>query len=169
VRITVRAGEAIIVREGIGTGVGRSAAAETAHEIALKAAETDATKRALATFGNPFGLALYDKERRGVTKPPAHIAETSEILPPVSPAQDPLLLRRDDGRTESFDGVEAFVTATVQAVHALKSSESVYAFWEANKVIDGLRDQRKTLVAESSLGALIGIGVITTIRRVRLA
>jgi DNA recombination protein Rad52 len=132
VRITVRAGEAIIVREGIGTGVGRSAAAETAHEIALKAAETDATKRALATFGNPFGLALYDKERRGVTKPPAHIAETSEILPPVSQAQNPLLLRHDDGRTEPFDSVGAFVTATVRAVHALKSSESVYAFWEAN-------------------------------------
>ena len=68
VRITVRAGEAMIVREGIGTGTGRSSAAETAHEIALKAAETDATKRALATFGNPFGLALYDKEQRGVTR-----------------------------------------------------------------------------------------------------
>ena len=35
---------------------------EVAHEMALKAAETDATKRALATFGNPFGLALYDKD-----------------------------------------------------------------------------------------------------------
>ena len=68
VRITVRAGDATIVREGIGTGTGRSSAAETAHEIALKAAETDATKRALATFGNPFGLALYDKEQRGVTR-----------------------------------------------------------------------------------------------------
>jgi Rad52/22 family double-strand break repair protein len=31
---------------------------------AFKAAETDATKRALATFGKPFGLALY-----GVGKP----------------------------------------------------------------------------------------------------
>jgi hypothetical protein len=29
------------------------------HDIALKAAETDATKRALATFGKPFGLELY--------------------------------------------------------------------------------------------------------------
>lgn len=63
VRVTVRAGEIAIVREGIGTGSGRAAQAEVAHEIALKAAETDATKRALATFGNPFGLALYDKEQ----------------------------------------------------------------------------------------------------------
>src|SRR4029078_1859474 len=68
VRITVRAGESMIVREGIGTGTGRSNAAETAHEIALKSAETDATKRALSTFGNPFGLSLYDKQQRGVTR-----------------------------------------------------------------------------------------------------
>ena len=39
-----------------------------AHELALKGAETDATKRALATFGNPFGLALYDREQLGVRK-----------------------------------------------------------------------------------------------------
>src|SRR5262249_43418365 len=30
-----------------------------AHDFALKAAETDATKRALATFGKRFGLTLY--------------------------------------------------------------------------------------------------------------
>src|ERR1044072_1059731 len=67
-RITVRAGEDDSVREGIGAWIGRSTWAETAHDIALKAAETDATKRALATFGNPFGLALYDKDKRGVTR-----------------------------------------------------------------------------------------------------
>ena len=69
VRITVRAGDAEIVREGIGTGFGRAPAPEVAHDMALKAAETDATKRALATFGNPFGLALYDKDQAHVTKP----------------------------------------------------------------------------------------------------
>ena len=68
VRVTVRAGGETIQREGIGTGVGRSAQRELAHEIALKAAETDATKRALSTFGNPFGLALYDKDRSQVTR-----------------------------------------------------------------------------------------------------
>jgi DNA recombination protein Rad52 len=70
VRITVRAGGELVLREGIGTGFARAASAEAAHEMALKAAETDATKRALATFGNPFGLALYDKEQAGVTRPP---------------------------------------------------------------------------------------------------
>jgi hypothetical protein len=38
-----------------------------AHESALKEAETDAMKRALMTFGNPFGLVLYDKQQRQVT------------------------------------------------------------------------------------------------------
>jgi hypothetical protein len=38
-----------------------------AHESALKEAETDAMKRALMTFGNPFGLALYDKAQRQVS------------------------------------------------------------------------------------------------------
>jgi hypothetical protein len=39
------------------------------HDIALKAAETDATKRALATFGKPFGLELYRGGRTASQKP----------------------------------------------------------------------------------------------------
>ena len=133
VRITVRAGESVIVREGIGTGFGRSSSAETAHEIALKAAETDATKRALATFGNPFGLALYDKDQRGVTKRAGNAAAARrERARRASPAGARLVLHHSGGRIESFDSVEAFVSATVQAVRALPTSEAVYAFWEAN-------------------------------------
>jgi hypothetical protein len=63
VRLTVRAEGATVVREGNGSGEARSASVGEAHEIALKAAETDATKRALATFGKPFGLALYSNGR----------------------------------------------------------------------------------------------------------
>ena len=43
-----------------------------------------------------------------------------------------LVLHHSGGRAESFDSVEAFVAATVQAVRALPTSEAVYAFWEAN-------------------------------------
>lgn len=43
-------------------------AAPVAHESVLKEAETNATKRALATFGSQFGLALYDKERNGMRR-----------------------------------------------------------------------------------------------------
>ncbi len=68
VRIRVMAGEREIIREGSGSGHGTGTEAGEAHESALKEAETDAMKRALTTFGNPFGLALYDKEQRGVTR-----------------------------------------------------------------------------------------------------
>lgn len=68
VRITVRAGGSIIVREGHGTGEGGGSSPGEVHAIALKAAETDATKRALVTFGKPFGLALY---ANGKQRPPA--------------------------------------------------------------------------------------------------
>ena len=61
VRITVHADGATIVREGHGSGEGRGTSPGEVHDIALKAAETDATKRALATFGKPFGLELYRK------------------------------------------------------------------------------------------------------------
>ncbi|WP_010302965.1 RAD52 family DNA repair protein [Synechococcus sp. CB0101] len=67
VRITVTAGNRTLIREGSGAGHGIDADKGLAHESALKEAETDATKRALMTFGNPFGLALYDKQQRQVS------------------------------------------------------------------------------------------------------
>ena len=59
VRITVQADGSTIIREGHGSGEGRGSSPGEVHDIALKAAETDATKRAFATFGKPFGLELY--------------------------------------------------------------------------------------------------------------
>src|SRR5262245_62091889 len=59
VRITVRAGDQRVVREGSGICEATAASPGLAHEIAAKGAETDATKRALSTFGNLFGLSLY--------------------------------------------------------------------------------------------------------------
>ncbi len=70
VRVTVDAGGGrVLVREGSGAGHGLAAAPGEAHEAALKEAETDAMKRALVTFGSPFGLALYDPARREVAPP----------------------------------------------------------------------------------------------------
>jgi hypothetical protein len=69
VRITIGEGPgAQVIREGSGAGHGIDADLGQAHESALKEAETDAMKRALMTFGNPFGLALYDKQQREVTQ-----------------------------------------------------------------------------------------------------
>ncbi|MGB1021854.1 MAG: RAD52 family DNA repair protein [Synechococcus sp.] len=68
VRVTVTAGGLTpLIREGSGAGHGIDVDLGQAHESALKEAETDAMKRALMTFGNPFGLALYDKRQRQVS------------------------------------------------------------------------------------------------------
>lgn len=66
VRVHVRVRVGDVVRDGIGVGVGQQKDAAAAIELAEKAAETDAQKRALKSFGSRFGLALYDKEREGV-------------------------------------------------------------------------------------------------------
>ncbi len=124
VRISVRAGEMTAIREGIGTGFGQSASAEAAHEIAVKAAETDATKRALATFGNPFGLALYSKDHAQVTKP----AGTRQ-LQQAAPLR---LLLRHRGREDLCETAESFVLALQRALADLTTIEAVYAFWETN-------------------------------------
>lgn len=63
VRVTVRAGNRAIVREGLGMAEAVASTVGQAHEKASKAAETDATKRALCTFGNSFGLSLYGEKR----------------------------------------------------------------------------------------------------------
>ena len=63
------------------------------HDIALKAAETDATKRALSTFGKPFGLALYGKGKTpSAAKAPAPEAQPVDpnghiALPATIPRQ----------------------------------------------------------------------------------
>jgi DNA recombination protein Rad52 len=70
VQIVVIAGERCLIREGSGAGHGIDLDQGLAHESALKEAETDATKRALMSFGNAFGLALYDKQQRQVSSVP---------------------------------------------------------------------------------------------------
>lgn len=91
VRITVRAKDQVIIRDGHGTGEGRGSSLGEAHDFGLKAAETDATKRALATFGKPFGLGLYS----GLTTPsrqrplPGYAADGPVKAPPTQPVALP--------------------------------------------------------------------------------
>ena len=70
VRISVQANGSTITREGHGSGEGRGNSPAEVHDIAVKAAETDATKRALATFGKPFGLELYRGGRTAASQKP---------------------------------------------------------------------------------------------------
>ena len=85
VRITVHADGVTIVREGHGTGEGRGTSPGEVHDTALKAAETDATKRALATFGRPFGLELYRKDKNAVSASSPTVRSTAVESPPTQP------------------------------------------------------------------------------------
>jgi Rad52/22 family double-strand break repair protein len=72
----------VIVRDGYGTGEGRGSLSE-AHDLALKTAETDATKRALVTFGKAFGLLLYSSQRRpSQRRSEVNVTAGVEALPP---------------------------------------------------------------------------------------
>ena len=82
VRLTVTADGVTLVREGHGTGEGYGTSAGEVHDVALKSAETDGTKRALATFGRPFGLELYRSSR-------AEPRRKQLPSPPISPGSGP--------------------------------------------------------------------------------
>jgi DNA repair and recombination protein RAD52 len=57
------------VRQDVGFGSGFAKQVGDAIEGATKEAATDALKRCARTFGNIFGLALYDKSRANVQAP----------------------------------------------------------------------------------------------------
>ena len=119
VRVSVRAGDIIIVREGSGSGEAKAPTPGQAHELALKGAETDATKRALATFGNPFGLALYDREQVGVRKSRGG----KSIL-----SSGPWIIRSASGGEEaSFDRPSEFAAALRKAMGEAKTSKCYLA------------------------------------------
>lgn len=78
---TVTAGG--VTRQDVGFGSGFAKQIGDAIEGATKEAATDALKRALRTFGNPFGLALYDKSRENVRAAPEPIigdAQYAELV-----------------------------------------------------------------------------------------
>lgn len=57
-----------IIREGCGSGEGYGQTPGHAHEMAVKIAETDGMKRAFITFGNAFGLFLYQSKQENELK-----------------------------------------------------------------------------------------------------
>ena len=134
VRICVRAGEITVVRDGSGSGEGSAPTRGQAHDLALKAAETDATKRALATFGNPFGLALYDRDLSGVRKPRGSAAKSS----------GPFTLYEASGAEEaSYEKPSDFAAALREALDGAADIETLFAIWEQN--VDAVRAIHRVL------------------------
>jgi hypothetical protein len=116
-----------VVREGWGAGHGIDVDLGMAHESAIKEAETDAMKRALMTFGNPFGLALYDKDQANVGAP---------MDPRI--ASLPLPLRADLEGSE----IECVLRA-LDAIAKAPSKDALNAWWPTFKA-----DAREILSTE---------------------
>jgi len=123
-----------------GTGAGRCEATHIgeAHENALEEAETDATKRALSTFGNSFGLALYDKEQRYVRKIPKKRAACIKKGDVVW-----VVISEGGTLTEYHDDPVAYRSAVRLNLEGLSHHGQSQLFWEDNAAT--IEDLRKAL------------------------
>jgi DNA recombination protein Rad52 len=108
-----------IKREGVGAGHGIDVDLGQAHESAIKEAATDAMKRALMTFGNQFGLALYDKEQRNVEDKPLNLEQVSESEKTAKKFVDVLLAKMEQVGINS-DGIK-----TLKAILRLTDFEDL--------------------------------------------
>ena len=123
VRVLVRAGPVVIRRDGTGCGHGSSWSAGEAHELAVKEAETDALKRALVTFGNPFGLALYDPTRARVRGGRAKSDTVGDQWK---------LLNSNAEVLQVFEKADDYVLSVAANIEAAEDPEALHAFWANN-------------------------------------
>lgn len=141
VRIQIKAGENLVTREGSGFGEASAGSRAHAHERALKAAETDATKRALVTFGNRFGLSLYDKDQAGAI-------ESLDVAVPTSGVRCFSLHGFSGEVVAETLSAEAFCGGLRQMIAKTQIAQQLDNLAEANRVtLSLLRDVRKDLVS----------------------
>jgi hypothetical protein len=116
-----------ICREGCGSGHGTGPNPGEAHESAIKEAETDAMKRALTTFGNPFGLALYDKEQLNVRgkRAPQNQRRSEQVVSWV-------LLSAEGELVSIHEDPVDYCKALRQLLEATSTLERLRALWQRN-------------------------------------
>jgi DNA repair and recombination protein RAD52 len=163
VRVTVHAGERKIIREGCGSGSGFGSHLGEAHESALKEAESDAMKRALMTFGNPFGLALYDKSKANVVEGDAEPAAESR---PAGARTSARKLKAADAWARIVDAIDAlpdidtadgwlrdYKSGRLEAPH-LPSWEELPDKWREQ--VEERMIHRKEAIAEAQFDNMVG-------------
>ena len=148
VRVSVRAGKITIVREGSGMGEGVAPTPGQAHELALKSAETDATKRALATFGNPFGLALYNREQAGVRK--ARLGKDATTEHDV--AGPWMVLLASGALQTTLKTPNEFAATLRRAMSDARDIEALFAIWKHN--VDTVRAINRRFKNDSAYAAI---------------
>jgi Recombination DNA repair protein (RAD52 pathway) len=170
VRVTViTKGGAVVYRDGTGYGSGINKDLNDAHEGAVKEAETDAMKRALMTFGNPFGLALYDKAQENVDRdggaakpdPKAIVAEMTKALRGAKDRQhlDGLWdeIKRDFGKIAKADQDAVAAEFDKEAARVLaaefdrcKTMDELAALWPvAQGYMRPMTDALKNMVTDA--------------------
>lgn len=148
----------VITRDGTGYGSGIDKDLGQAYESAIKEAETDAMKRALMTFGNPFGLALYDKDQ-------ANVADVRERAP--ARQSDPHInedTAEDDGPSWSQMASESMIEAlskragpaaveTFLAKEAIKRDLGLMDMDDHTRVMRVAAERRAIVVAQTERAA----------------
>ena len=117
VKVRVMVGS--ICREGCGAGHGIDRDLGQAHESAIKEAETDAMKRALMTFGNPFGLALYDKTQ-------ANVSDDSKPAPRPAAVKQSIL-------PDDFNARVEYMVDCREAIAAFSDVTELGAWWNSDE------------------------------------
>jgi hypothetical protein len=151
-----------------------------AHERALKAAETDATKRALVTFGSRFGLMLYDRERRtgAMSESRATFDVSPSLASPATRAPDdsalPTISAAADGAsTLAATSSVAVGSSSQSAVDKAVAGPSSLPATSEVAVTDGPRDTRdgKALIASdgTAIEVLSPEGFCTALRQLIVA
>lgn len=129
VRVTVCG----VAREGTGAGHGIDRTEGAAHEKAVKEAETDATKRALMTFGWPFGLALYDKDQE-------HVEDAAPATPRAPTGIDPAIAKFFQRDSYEFPGDDLLQIAD-------KIVRAAGFAWHADQLLKLEEDNRDHIAA----------------------
>jgi hypothetical protein len=175
VRIKVRADGEIIVREGHGTGESHGTHPGEVHDKAIKAAETDATKRALATFGKPFGLSLYlsrrsnERKRRARTEQPSitqNVVLPVATLNSVSEPDTRRIAPHDSGRRRTRQRLGSdgryFVPPRTEP-----TSDSFHAILAKEHTGNGLKGSESTQTASDKTAATPAAGLASNDDSVR--
>lgn len=134
-----------VVMTGTGAAVQASGAPESI-ETAIKAADTDAMKRALKNYGDQFGLVLYDKEDVRDLEREAAAEERA---------------RQQEQRDRAAGGFRGNQGATnvqrAAAANEAPAMSSIYA-WKQQRLFSTLtREEMQQIVAISADGEITGV------------
>ena len=135
VRVTV----GNVIREGYGSGHGRGGKMTDGekHESAIKEAESDALKRAMKSFGDQFGLSLYDKGKAW--------SKTEDSKPATTSSNKPI----DRSDSDKFiQECEAFINKPSNKDKLGLLKKNISKRYETKTISEDQRDGLLTLILE---------------------